>query len=304
MEWESVNPEDYKRIFGRSQTVFHSADFNALNRSRADETRFFVFGSSSICLGCILGKKNNTWYSPFSSPFGGIEMLDTTQNELLSDSVKQLPSLFLDPVQLTLPPDIYSLKYKLPSVASYFSEGWEVLYTDLNYHFDLNTEYTSNLQRNARKNLNKALSFDHRFVEVQQSEEKKLAYSIIETNRQEKGYPLKMSFEQIQLTNSVVPMDFFLLEIEGKSCASSLVYRLNESAAMIVYWGHLEVFSAYRPVNLLAHYLFDHYKSLGFELLDVGPSSEFGILNEGLAQFKLSLGCKQTEKHTIRYERN
>jgi hypothetical protein len=99
-------------------------------------------------------------------------------------------------------------------------------------------------------------------------------------------------------------MDFFLLEIEGKACASALVYRLNERVAMIVYWGHLEEASEFRPVNLLAYYLFNYYRPIGFEILDIGPSSEFGVLNEGLVNFKKSLGCIQTEKATLRYERN
>lgn len=304
MEWQSVTPEDYKRIFEESQTVFHSADFNVLNQSRAETVIFLSYSTDCLSLGLILGKKKERWYSPFSSPFGGLEFKGKLDESSLMKALRELQILLNEPIQITLPPTVYNDRFNLVEKDAYLRSGWEILYTDLNYHLDLTRDFESNLHRNARKNLKKAFSSDHRFLKAEDESLKCEVYRIIETNRKEKGYPLKMSFEQILQTGKVVPMDYFLLEIQGKASASALVYQLNKSVAMIVYWGHLEEAAEFRPVNLLAHYLFNYYHSNGFEILDIGPSSEYGVLNEGLANFKLSLGCIQTEKATLRYEQN
>jgi hypothetical protein len=303
MEWQSVAPDIYKRIFGESQTVFHSADFNALNQSRAEELRFLLYQAEHFTLGLVVGKKQGVWYSPFSSPFGGVEYHGKKDELSIARSLNELQGFLNEPIQITLPPDVYTGRFNLLETDHYVRSAWKLLYKDFNYHLDLTTDFESNLHRNARKNLNKALATDHRFVKSEDEPSMREVYSIIERNRKEKGYPLKMSFEQVVQTGSVIAMDFFRLEIEGKACASALVYRLNEQVAMIVYWGHLEAAAEFRPVNLLAHYLFNYYRSNGFEILDIGPSSELGVLNEGLAKFKLSLGCIQTEKATLRRER-
>jgi hypothetical protein len=56
-----------------------------------------------------------------------------------------------------------------------------------------------------------------------------------------------------------------------------------------------------RPMNLLPKLLFDYYKSIGKEFLDIGTSSEMGIINEGLTSYKKSIGCITSEKYSLKF---
>jgi hypothetical protein len=305
MKWKKVTPEKYKLKFAQNQSVFHSPDFNELNSLRAEELAYLIYESDYFTLGCIFGKKNNTWYSPFSSPFGGIEIVGELIEREVEQAISKLTLQFQADIQITLPPEEYTNESNSIRTKTYLNANFNTAYIDQNFHLDISlSDFNTGLKRNARKNLNKAFSIKHQFLQVKGTENERKAYELIAQNRREKGYPLKMTFEQIQLTGKIVPYNFFILEMEDVPCAAALVYKICHSAAMVVYWGHLEKFSEMRPVNLLAHYLFEEYKSQGFKILDIGPSSENGVLNEGLANFKLSLGCIMTEKPTLRYEFN
>lgn len=305
MEWKKVTPEKYQLKFAQNQTVFHSPDFNELNSSRAEELAYLVYESDHFTLGCVFGKKEQAWFSPFSSPFGGIEIAGEWMEREVVEAMNKLTFLLQSDIQITLPPEVYTNETNSIRSKTYLNANFNIAYIDQNFHLDLTlNDFHTGLKRNARKNLNKAFSIKHQFIQAEGTENERKAYELIAQNRKEKGYPLKMTFEQILLTGKIVPYNFFILEMEDVPCAAALVYKISRSAAMVVYWGHLEKFSEMRPVNLLAHYLFAEYKSQGFKILDIGPSSEHGVLNEGLANFKLSLGCIMTEKPTLRYEFN
>jgi hypothetical protein len=305
MEWKKVTPEKYKLKFAQNQSVFHSPDFNELNSTRAEELAYLIYESDHFTLGCVFGKKHNTWFSPFSSPFGGIEIAGELIERDVERAIRTLSLHYQADIQITLPPEVYTNESNSIPAKSYLNANFNIAYMDQNFHLDLSLgDFNAGLKRNARKNLNKAFSIRHRFFRAKGAENERKAYGLIAQNRKEKGYPLKMTFDQIQQTGKIVPYNYYILEMEDEPCAAALIYKISTSAAMVVYWGHLEKFSELRPVNLLAHYLFEEYKSQGFKILDIGPSSEHGVLNEGLANFKLSLGCIMTEKPTLRYEFN
>ncbi len=100
-------------------------------------------------------------------------------------------------------------------------------------------------------------------------------------------------------TRNAVDIDFYILKMNNQDVAAAVVFRIHEQIAMVVYWGHLYEFSEFRPINLMAFLLMNNYKEKGFKILDIGPSSEYGVLDEGLASFKESLGCITSDKYTL-----
>ena len=52
-------------------------------------------------------------------------------------------------------------------------------------------------------------------------------------------------------------------------------------------------------MNYLAYSLFDYYADNGLRILDIGPSTEDGIPNYGLCEFKESIGCSVTMKYSF-----
>jgi hypothetical protein len=306
MEWEQIDSEEYEKLFGESATVFHSASFNLMNASRAYELAFLAVRSNPCHYGLIIGKKRESWHSPFSSPFGGIEFIGKTNYSQKKEVVSRLAD-FLNRhqmhLQITAPPEAYQTFVPCFFTEDYDGIGFTKKYADTNFHIDLtHSDYQKQLERNARKNLNQALQSDPELIRCETAELKRKAYGIIQQNRAEKGYPLKMSFDQILETSEVVNMDFFLLRIKNDYAASALVYSVTRAIAMVVYWGHPEEYSKLRPINALSYLLVQEYKLREYSILDIGPSSEFGILNDGLARFKRSIGCAETPKTTLIYE--
>jgi lipid II:glycine glycyltransferase (peptidoglycan interpeptide bridge formation enzyme) len=203
-------------------------------------------------------------------------------------------------VQVTLPPVCYDENNITIQSNGFIKNNFKIKYTDANFHLDLSFEEPfSILKRNAKKNLKKALNADNQLILADNQTDEERAYSIIQRNRTEKGYPLKMSFQDLLRTGKVVKIDFFILKMNLQDVAAAIVFRINPQVAMVVYWGHLYDFSELRPVNLMAFLLMNTYKKQGFKILDIGPSSENGILDEGLASFKESLGCIVSDKFTL-----
>lgn len=308
MTWKLVDEAYYQSFFGKSQSIFHSSQFNTLNANNAENIYYLLSEVENNCFGIIFGVRNQGLFSPFSSPFGGIESTKNTPpskpTELIRSLIKFCADLDVKKIQVTLPPTQYFRSGNFIGAENYLKGGFHEMYTDQSYHLDLNRQdnFQSGLKRNARKNLNKGLSSDHQFNICDSLIEQMEAYQVIQQNRSERGYPLKLSFDQLQHTGSVVPIRYFSLDIEQEPAAASVVYEVTDEIVMVVYWGHLSSAEAFRPINLLSFYLYEHFKQKGFKILDIGPSSERGVLNEGLANFKLSLGCEVTEKPTVYYE--
>ena len=44
-------------------------------------------------------------------------------------------------------------------------------------------------------------------------------------------------------------------------------------------------------MNCLTYNVFRHYSDAGLRILDIGPSTEDGVPNYGLCEFKENIGC-------------
>jgi hypothetical protein len=305
----NVDTEEYGKMFPRVNHIFNSSAFNELNKDKAERVEYIVFQKEGKNkMGIIGGIKNKTFCSPFSAPFGGLyceNEPDITNIEEAYNSLEAyLVNKGVDAIRITLPPSIYneSLMSVLYNVS--FREGYSISMIDLNFQFELdkfNDDYLQKVAKyNARKNYNLGAKNGLGIEKVRGEEKIKLAYNIIETNRRQRGFPLKMSLENIKKTIKVVPADFFIVySTEGTPIASAMVYSVTDKIAQVVYWGHNVEHSALKPINYLSYKLFEYYKQAGFEYLDIGPSTDAGVPNYGLIEFKQSIGCSISPKLTF-----
>lgn len=306
MVWKQVSTVEYCATFGNFPTVFHSSDFNELNAVKVDQIFYLIAELDHCTYGIVFGKIENCLKSPFSAPFGGIihtGEFNASDLSILGKDLIQWAKNDSSNLHITLPPIYYNESFYRAVIESFKNVGFETNYIDLNAHFDLqaNFSFEDNLERNARKNLKNSLKYNYSFSVAKTFEEKLQVYSIIQKNRSEKGFPLRMTFEDLTKTNSVIPIDYFLLKMNSFECAAAIVFTVSASTVMVVYWGNLYAHAEMRPMNLLPKLLFEHYQKLGKQFIDIGPSSENGILNEGLAAFKKSLGCISTDKHSLKF---
>ena len=111
-----------------------------------------------------------------------------------------------------------------------------------------------------------------------------------------------MSFEQVKQTMQIVKHSCFIVENNGKSVASAIVFEVNPDVAQVIYWGDIPNVSELKCMNFLSYNVVEYYKDRGFKFLDIGPSTEDGIPNIGLCDFKESIGCDISSKFTLKLE--
>ena len=307
MEVVEVNHIEYAEIFATSYHVYNSAAFNYLNSYKCDSVYYLFFKDSKIRLGIILGQRGSTLTSPFSAPFGGfVATSDDIKLSQIDDAIKALllwaNEKSIEGIRIVNPPDFYNVNFLSKIHNGLYRAGFTNDNVELNYQFlseKLNENYQSSIWYNARKNLKRSLQFDLNFEKLL-NENGKQAYDVIALNRQERGFPLRLTWEQVCETIAVITSDFFLVKKEGKSIAAAIVFHVAKGVVQVIYWGDLPEYAEYKTMNFLSFNLFKYYKEQGISIVDIGPSTENSIPNYGLCEFKEGIGCDislKTEFH-------
>lgn len=302
---EPVSREAYEKAAGAIRNVFNTPRFNELNRVKVDDILYIlVKKEASPRFGVIFGRRGDRLLCPFSAPFGYIEMLKKEQPlsyfyeavEAVEELVKPLG---ISEISFFLPPDFYdnfciSAWYNCLSQMGYRTDNIDLSFS---LHIpSLYPDYTEHIFSNARNKLNIALKSALEFREAISLEEKKKAYDIIRQNRVSKGYPLRMTEEQVLSTIEVVPAHMYLVSADGEDLAAALIYDVTGKIAQVIYWGDVPGNGEKKLINFLAFRLLQIYHDRGFDYLDIGPSTEDGVPNFGLCDFKDSIGCTRTAK--------
>lgn len=303
MQIKEVSLAEYAELPLKHAHVFNKADFSMLNAHKAETVHCLVFEEEGKCkYGITLGEREGWLLSPFSAPFGGFSHAKSVHLESLEAAAAALVSYARHSgkrLRVVLPPLFYEPQF-LSETVNVLSRCGSISYIDLNYHFPIHSfaDYEKNIARNARKNLRHAEECDWEFVVVWRDDKEGLrqAYDVIRRNREEHGYPLRMALDDVEKTVELIDADFFLLRHDGKNVAAAQVFHVAEGIAQVIYWGDLRAYSAMRPMNMLAYRVFEHYSRQGLKVLDIGPSTEHGVPNYGLCDFKTGIGCVASPK--------
>lgn len=297
-----LSRQEYFRTFPSPQHAYNSAAFIALNSPKASEVRHLCIADSKPRLGLTVGiGHDGSLRAPFSAPFSGFDFNRRQSAEVMIEAARLLRAE-LQGLSLTLPPAPYSPDMNFRTQAAFIAAGAK-LNVDWNFHIPLaGTDYSSLLLSPAKNKLRQALASPFALLKI--NEEPLRAYEIIHRNRSQRGYPLRMSADDVinttQGTNAPIKADFFVLTDGQTDIASAMVYRPTPNIAQVIYWGNdQEATGCDAPMNLLACQLASHYQTQGMEILDIGPSSSDGIPSAGLCDFKDSIGCIMTPKPTL-----
>lgn len=298
MEILEVDSKTYAQVISSPSHIFNSAAFNALNKSKCDAVYYLLFKDSKVRLGIIFGVRNNILTSPFSAPFGGFEATSSDIRLQQIDAALQTlhqwaTDRIFEGIKIGFPAFFYNSNMLNKVCSCLTRASYERSNVDLNYHF-LTAKFDDNYEKeiwyNAQKNLRKGKTSGLTFEKINAADGAQ-AYAIIALNRRTRGFPLRMTFEQIEETSKVVDIDFFLVKREEIIVASAIVFHVAKDIVQVVYWGDLPDYSEFKTMNYLSFHLFQHYKNQGIKIIDIGPSSENSIPNYGLCEFKESIGC-------------
>jgi hypothetical protein len=308
MEILEVDVKGYTDFIISPYHAFGGASFNDLNKHKCDKVFYLLFKNGKYRLGIIGGIRDGIFYSPYSAPFGGFSYISEDiriQNlegavELLEFWAKEKG---FSSIKIILPPPIYEGSFIAKQVNCLWRAGFRISGVDLNYSYDLNIfddNYPEFIWYNARKNLRISLNSGLQFKVCYSEDEKKLAYDIISKNRESRGFPLRMLWQQVYDTVQIISADFFLVTNDKQTpVASAIVFHVSSTIVQVVYWGDIQGYSEIKPMNYLSYKVFEHFKSIGMKAVDIGPSSENSVPNYGLCEFKEGIGCKIDLKYTF-----
>lgn len=309
----TIHEVDFKEYVARIKPdlIYNRAFFNSLNEYKVNAVRYFLFCDKKIRFGLCVGEENGNLFCPFSAPFSSFSVIKKSWTiEQLEEAVscldEQAECEKWKSLRFILPPPIYDTKLVSAMENILFRKGYCVKFLDLNYQFNLkkilHESYEKLLLTNGRKNLAIGLKSNLRIKHCEKTEEKEQAYRIIAVNRKAKGYPLRMTWDQVKNTIEIVDHDFFVVYHEEIPIASAQIFYVTEDIASVIYWGDIPGYTQMKPINYLAYQLIQYYMKRGLLYLDVGPSTEHGMPNYGLCNFKDSLGCDVSVKTTLEKE--
>lgn len=308
MDVIEITPKEYEALTPNECFCYSKSTFSELNKSKADQVSYFLIQDHKPRFLLTVGKKEGSSFCPFSAPFG--MLLTVKKDPGIKDyweAIQSLDDYFhkigIKSMRFVLPPFFYCKEELDLLISALYGNGYKISWIDINYQFDLKkldvTKYLDNIAYNAKKNLKIAIQMNLKLKLCKTEKEKLIAYTIIRKNREAKGYPLRMSFQQVMETSEQVAHDFFLVVDEKKHIASAVVFHVNHCIAQVIYWGDRPGYSNKKPINFLAYELVKYYQDKNFAYLDIGPSTEYGVPNMGLCDFKASIGCETDTKFTF-----
>lgn len=292
-----VTAKEYQLTFPRPAVVYNSAAFTELNAGKVDRVRRIIICGDKPLLGITLGEKDGQLRAPFSAPFAMVDFNREIRTEPMLEAAALLRENFAG-ASLTLPPPFYAPSMNAKTLLALHLSGTATECIDWNFHLDLTVPFGERLDATAAKKLRRAERSNFRLEGCDALR----AYKIIRQNRENHGYPLAMSLEQVLATTAIggpVNAEFFVLTNGAIDAAAAVVYDVAPGIAQVIYWGDVPCEECRHSMNLLAREVAAHYAARGFKILDIGPSSSGGVPSSGLCDFKDSIGCITSTKPTL-----
>lgn len=236
--------------------------------------------------------------SPLKATFGGPEFSKGIPGESLIEFFEQVDqSLISHGVKtccVTLAPELLNKGHFDQCRKAFNKLGY--LEQEQKVHASIpveNDEFRSIVHRGARTKLNKAEKLGFRYSEVKK-ENWVSVYDCLYQNRQEKGRRLSLSKDQVKNLVDIIPNSLLFSEVINgdEMIAASISLRVRSDVLYVFYFGHVSRYDMYSPVVYLINGLYDYCKNEGITQLDLGTSATENGTDEGLLNFKKSLGAQ------------
>jgi len=203
-------------------------------------------------------------------------------------------------IQVRCFPEAYDQPQSALIHKAFSLNGYEILYTDVDQILLLNADTGMDMNASRKWHVKKSRESGFQF-RILDSIYLKRAYDLIADTRIRKGYSMSMSFPDLAEMFRIFPDHYFLFGVqhESKVIAGAVVIKVSATIWYCFYWGDDLDYRVHSPITYLVHELYSFAKDRGVVLLDLGTSSDKGVVNPGVFFFKKSLGCETTDRHTF-----
>ena len=302
-----VSKEEYRKHFPTDVSPFISEAFVSLTERKQDKViRLMKEGETSM--GLLVGLKDGVMRSPFSAPFGGFHythehMFYSLVYDFLSDLKEYVARQGLKKLSITLPPNLYQVNMNAKLVNAFIHLGFKMEVPDINNWVNL-IQFNGTWKKNVvTQNCRKAMKHGLIWSVATEKNEMEDAYTVIHRNRQEQGRKIYMNLDDILEVRKVFPVDFFMIRERNGNCIGAAVfYRGHERIVQGIFMGDDLEKRNLGTMNYMYMNIYQFYKELGFEYIDLGTSSLEGEPNTGLIRFKELHNCETSLRYTFTWE--
>jgi hypothetical protein len=250
--------------------------------------------------------EDGTAYSPLRATFGGVEfyedILEDVLFEFLNQTILILKSLNIENIEINSYPEGYLTEYqseilqkvlsKLNFQVKFIEQNYEILITDKSFYETVLGSTARQLLRTHTKKgyvFNQEYNLNFEFI-----------HAFIARSRERKNRPMTMSLEQLTEHLQKFCKNFQLFSVTHADVivAIGVTIKINDDILYTFYLADDENYLKDSPTTFLLSGIYEYGKQNNYKILDCGITTNKGILNEGLAQFKQSLGAKMSEKKT------
>jgi len=288
--------------------LFNRDDFHALNLRPGQRVVRVDHHDGGRLVGSLVGVRDGDVVTcGHSAPFGGPDLVresETAANvvALVGRAVARLEADGVSEIQVRARPAFYSGSETAVQFAL-LNAGFRVASCELSFHIDLEPldgvdAYVAGLRSPARRALRHGLGEPFALREAGPGDEAlwDAGYRLLAANRAAKGRRLALAAGYVRDARDAFPgrIRMAVLEHAGHPCAAALTYRVLPGRELVVYWGDAGHELTRSPMNVLAHAMVARALGEGVRTLDIGTSSVAGVPDQGLIQFKRSVGARES----------
>ncbi|MEJ1238650.1 hypothetical protein WBG78_11000 [Chryseolinea sp. T2] len=296
---------DKEALYDYEPTLFHLRDHLILQCASGWNCYYAVNDKNGKIVASlsinINGKKGNT---AVRSPYGGIECSSGLSAETLYEFIRFIDGHLADTVDeavIKFPPEAYAPRSQAMSFSFLHALGFTSSNADLSSCITVSGNFVDVLRKTEEQVLNKALEAGLT-ASVMPGNKLHDAYSFIANHHNRKGYPMSMTWNQLEETTKLFPGRYLAFAVHSKEelIGAAIAVRVSSSVLSLFYIDHDSQADKLSPPVLLIASLYDYCSTNHIPLLDLGTSSLQEGPNISLLSFKMRMGARPSVKPTLR----
>lgn len=243
--------------------------------------------------------------SPYRSPYGSFIFTDHIVEQTLLEFVhfveQKLKTAGANTITLKNPPELYAPHQEALLNKVLLESGYIIAHEEVSSVIPVTEKpFESIIHRSEKKKLRKSRESNLVFQQLP-LESLSEVYTFLNACRQEKGYSLSMTLDELDTVIKVFPDYFFLNVVKERDqiIAANISIQVNSTVLYNFYHDHTSSHDALSPVVFLNEGLYQFCQRQQLHLLDLGTSNANGVVNESLLNFKLRLGAQPSRKLTF-----
>jgi hypothetical protein len=301
-------------------SLFNDAAFHALNGVEGVWIEHTADDRAVGALGGVLLDGGTRFVSGHCAPFGGVDLVRERETParigaLLDAALDRLRALGVREAVVHLPPACHHASYETVAFAL-LNRGFAVADADLAFHLDLRgfagaEDYVAALKPPARRALRHAAAEPWSVAAAGDDDPAAWdrGFALLDANRAAKGRELSIDRAYVERARLTFPGRIRLTELrhDERPVAAALSYRVRPHVELVVAWGDAGHALERSPMNRLAYEIVARAIAESVAVLDLGTSTLPAAdgrraPNDGLIQFKHSIGAASQMRLTVRAE--